>query len=186
MIKLLCPICNCEFEKALKEHTRNLKKQSKSMCGKPECMKKLGKISIKKRKTPNDGAYNIKTHCSNRNDEYSPFRSFLRRIRSYCKHSWKTFDVDLPYLKKLWEKQNGLCAITNMKMTLPQSTYVKHLSVYSASVDRIDSTKGYIKDNIQFVCYCINLAKNSFNDDEIKSFIETLVNSKNGGPTGLG
>ena len=44
----------------------------------------------------------------------------------------------------------------------------------TASLDRKDSSKDYDIDNVQFVAYGINLAKNSFSDDEIKAFIECL------------
>jgi hypothetical protein len=40
----------------------------------------------------------------------------------------------------------------------------------TASVDRIDSSKGYTKDNIQFVCFMANIAKNKFSCDELINF----------------
>ena len=36
----------------------------------------------------------------------------------------------------------------------------------NASIDRIDSSKGYTKDNIQIVTKTINLAKRSLSDDD--------------------
>lgn len=48
-------------------------------------------------------------------------------------------------------------------------------SLKRASLDRIDSSKGYIKGNVEFVCYAINLAKNSFTRDEMKEFLKEVV-----------
>lgn len=39
-------------------------------------------------------------------------------------------------------------------------------------IDRIDSSKGYIKDNIASCCYACNLAKNKFNRDEFINHCE--------------
>lgn len=44
----------------------------------------------------------------------------------------------------------------------------------AASLDRIDSTKGYVKGNVQFVCRAINLAKSTFSDADMKNFIDNI------------
>ena len=71
------------------------------------------------------------------------------------------FDIDGNFLVSLWEKQNGKCAITNYDMS-----YENRDTLYSVSVDRIDSLKGYVKDNVQLVCVAINFAKNKYSNDD--------------------
>jgi hypothetical protein len=44
-----------------------------------------------------------------------------------------------------------------------------------ASLDRIDSSKGYVNGNIQFVSYMAQIAKNEFSDGELRSFCEAVV-----------
>ncbi len=44
-----------------------------------------------------------------------------------------------------------------------------------ASLDRIDSSKGYTKDNIQFVCLIAQYAKNSWHSDVILNFAKAVV-----------
>jgi hypothetical protein len=44
----------------------------------------------------------------------------------------------------------------------------------AASVDRIDSTRGYTRDNIQLVCKAINLGKKNFKDSRIAELIAGL------------
>lgn len=43
-----------------------------------------------------------------------------------------------------------------------------------ASLDRIDSKKGYIKGNIQFVALIVQLAKNDWDEKVIYEFAEAI------------
>ena len=136
----------------------------------------------------------IKVFAGNRRDEYSPFKEFFRRARTaYRTSRYGLADIDLPYLKMIWEQQKGICPYTQIKMTLAENPlkYRKIQSLKKASLDRIDSTKGYIKGNVEFVCSGINLAKNSFTCEEMREFITEIKNaernlgvSQSGGATG--
>jgi hypothetical protein len=75
--------------------------------------------------------------------------------------------IDAKYLDDLWNKQKGKCAYTNEKLTLPKKWNDKD---YRATVDRIDSSKGYIPGNVQFVSQHVNLMKNKFTHN---FFVET-------------
>ena len=90
-------------------------------------------------------------------------------------------NIDIVYLKELWNKQNGICPYTGIKMILPKNTK-ENQSIHSpkkASLDRIDSSKEYTKENVEFVCCSVNYAKNSFTREEMKEFFEEI-----GGPAG--
>lgn len=119
----------------------------------------------------------IKIHSGNRQDEYSAFKWFLSKGKaSIKKHQ---IDIDVQYLKSVWERQKGKCTYTGIEMILPRNTK-EHMNVRSlkkASLDRIDSSKGYLKGNVEFVCSAINLAKNSFTREEMKEFLSEI-----GGP----
>ena len=54
----------------------------------------------------------------NRLDEFSPFRYHMRKARNR-KHGT---NLDLEYLKALWERQGGRCAISGLGMTLPPTS----------------------------------------------------------------
>lgn len=59
------------------------------------------------------------------------------------------FDISIEDMEKQYKKQNGLCAISNIELTMPIArTMFKQCT---ASLDRIDSNKGYIVNNIQWV-----------------------------------
>lgn len=78
----------------------------------------------------------------------------------------RTLEVQIQVedLLDLWEKQQGRCAISKYPMTYPET------SLFSISVDRIDSGKGYLKENVQLVCQGINFAKNSYSNQEMIEF----------------
>jgi hypothetical protein len=61
--------------------------------------------------------------------------------------------VTLEDLKNLWEKQKGRCAYTQLPLT-PEGHQLNTMSI-----DRIDSSKHYTVDNIQFVCVPVNRMK---------------------------
>lgn len=100
------------------------------------------------------------------------FTFYLNKSRNR-KNKNLNFDLDELYLKELWEKQNQKCALSGINIYLKKG---KNTPI-TASLDRIDNKKGYIKNNVQFVAYSINLAKNSFSDDQIIKFIDEIRNS---------
>lgn len=84
----------------------------------------------------------------------------------------KTFQPLVLLLLKtelLWEKQKGVCPYTGIKLKLAEYKANHNDPIYTASLDRIDSNKGYIKGNVQFISTAINYMKNNMsNEDTIK------------------
>lgn len=91
------------------------------------------------------------------------------------KNKNKIFDLTYQDIKEKWQKQNGICPYTGLKMTLPLQ---EDTSPITASLDRIDTNRGYTKDNVEIVCISINLAKNGFNKNVIVDFLEKIVQAK--------
>ena len=181
MITLKCNWCEKEFERKLCEHKRNLKIGIKNVfcCGGCSTLywnSKRSKEFWKKQYENQKKTFDIKNVCGNRKDEYSPFRFFLNKGHaSMIKHK-DEIDIDEKYLKELWEKQNGVCPYTGIKMILPKTTHKSNQikSLKRASLDRIDPSKGYLKNNVEFICYAINNAKNNFSKEEMKNFISEI------------
>lgn len=65
-------------------------------------------------------------------------------------------------------KQDARCAITGLEMTH------KFGELDAASIDRVDSTKGYVPENVQLVCKAINLGKNTSSNEAMLTFIAKL------------
>ena len=86
-------------------------------------------------------------------------------------------NFDCSYLKLLWNKQDGRCAISNIPMTYKMGIGRVPTNV---SVDRINSAKSYSADNIQLVCMAVNQMKSNLQIDELIFFCKEIIkNNKN-------
>ena len=69
---------------------------------------------------------------------------------------------------KILEDQKFLCAVSGVLLT--HNLY----DPFGASIDRIDSTKGHVRGNIQIVCIFINHAKARFDDTKCREVIKQI------------
>jgi hypothetical protein len=77
------------------------------------------------------------------------------------------------YLLKLLEDSKFQCGVTGQRMDLKTQPR-KKANPFKASLDRIDSTKGYIKGNVRWVCWAVNQMKSDKTEEEFKFWVETL------------
>jgi len=90
----------------------------------------------------------------------------------------KIFDVSIEYLWKLFKKQNGKCALSDMNLSFGGTTKEnkrKETNKFTASLDRIDSGVGYIKGNVQWVHKKINIMKNEFTQEEFINLCKNVA-----------
>lgn len=179
---VICENCRIQFEKLNKEINRCKKKGLKNFCS-LSCSASHRNASMTQeywkesyRKHPV-----LRQFAGNRKSELSPFKCFLNTGRSSIKKHKSTMNITPEYLKEIWEKQNGVCPYTGIKMILPESSSKYHIikSLKKASLDRIDSSIGYRRGNVEFVCYAVNLGKNNHTKEEMLEFIKETTNSQN-------
>ena len=85
----------------------------------------------------------------------------VRSCRLSAKRKGLTFEIDRNTIEKAIILQGGVCALT--KMPFDWKFGGEHrANPHAPSVDRMDSRAGYAPDNIQVVCYIVNLAKNEY------------------------
>lgn len=116
--------------------------------------------------------------CRSGKDEFSPFRWFYQRITKSAERTGIPVEIDLQDLKTQWDQQKGICPFTGWEMeNLPTSDWRNsiRLSPRRASLDRIDSTQGYTKENIQWVCRIANYAKNGWDDQTLIDFCSAVA-----------
>lgn len=121
---------------------------------------------------------NIEKFCCYdcRYSTYSPFTKQFNNIKKRVKKKDFEFDLTKESIKELFEKQNGRCAITGVPLKFGEETKIYE----TPSLDRIDNSKGYTKDNVQWVMLGINYMKlNHSNDDLIKTLNLIVENFKN-------
>jgi hypothetical protein len=85
-------------------------------------------------------------------------------IRKFQRKGKKEFKITKEYIYDLWNKQNKKCALTNLPIDFKNEKNSRWL-MCSASLDRIDSSKGYIEGNVQLVHKNVNIMKNDFSQD---------------------
>lgn len=180
-IKTNCQTCGKEFEKLKKEFTRSQKIGRLNFCSRSCAGTHNMRIQIKKgtlipdiNNIPIEKRFN--GGWNRGGDEFSKFRKILHRIRTrlqdaliYCKNpKEKEFLLTPQDLKEVWEFQGGICPYTGWNLIL--SVGRQRRNIQNASLDRIDSSKGYTKDNVQFVSVMANYAKNDFSHEDMIRF----------------
>ena len=82
------------------------------------------------------------------------------------------FDIDLGYLIKIFNEQSGNCAISGVKMTYLAGSGRISTNI---SIDRIDSSKGYLRGNVQFVCDIVNRMKSDMTQKELLFWCQKIM-----------
>ena len=103
--------------------------------------------------------------------EMSKFKPLLHLVKQ--RRNEKEISLTLDDVKYIWTAQNGLCVYTKIKLELPEWDVKKKIN--SASIDRIDSSKGYTRENCQIVSVMANFAKNTFTDSDMKEFCKQIA-----------
>lgn len=92
---------------------------------------------------------------------------FIKSIVQHAKNRKKSkeygYDLDFNYIMDMYNNQDGLCAISNVRMTTISGSGIINTNL---SIDRIDSSIGYLKGNIQLVCRIVNLMKSDMSSKE--------------------
>ena len=87
------------------------------------------------------------------------------------------FNITKEYAQHLLEKQNYKCALTGLDICGSRNTK-KKCSTYkeqTASLDRIDNTKGYIDGNLQWIHKHINWIKQDFTEEQLLEYCRLLI-----------
>ncbi len=88
---------------------------------------------------------------------------FFAGIRKGAKDRNIDFNITIEYIWELFLKQNKKCVLSSADLCF-RSSYKK--SDGTASLDRIDSSKGYIEGNVQWVHKDINRMKWTLSDEK--------------------
>jgi hypothetical protein len=97
----------------------------------------------------------------NRTHERKHYRDIDSRIRQLLKSAATRNALELTQeeAKEIWNRQNGICVYSKLPLTAKANQF------NTVSLDRIDSSKHYTKDNVQFVCAAVNRMKQDYTED---------------------
>lgn len=99
-------------------------------------------------------------------------KTFFYRIKYDAKRRHLEFKLTIEYIWSLYEKQNKNCALTGVPITFGiKGAHERG----SASLDRIDSSIGYIEGNVQWVHKDINRMKLDLNEKEFIKYCKLIA-----------
>ena len=73
-------------------------------------------------------------------------------------------ELTLEYLLRMWNRQKGACALTGIEF-FETSEKAHKRRPFVPSLDRVDSNKGYLKNNVRIVCVAVNMALFTWGDE---------------------
>jgi len=173
---LKCEQCGRNFVRSIAEYNRSHVKKGKHLF----CGRKCAGKGLRRHKPVWLGKYMYTKHTrpvnSKTSTELTSFRYYVHIIKQRCAKSGKLCEITPEDLKETWGAQKGICPLTGWHMVKPLTWIKRGSSAFNrASVDRIDSSKGYTRDNIRFVALMANHAKNKFSDAELIEFCKAVV-----------
>ena len=119
------------------------------------------------------GTYNLKAKARH-NDPMYCWEVLLYRIKLRCerldkrkRRSTRTISCSITpeYVRQIYHQQQGKCVYTGVELVPPN----RHTRLHDSnivSVDRIDSSLGYVEGNIQLVTKQVNMMKQSMSHAE--------------------
>lgn len=81
------------------------------------------------------------------------------------------FRITIEYIWELYQRQGGKCALSGIELSLNKADK-------TASLDRIDSSKGYLVGNVQWVHKSINIMKHDLDENYFISLCSAIHNHK--------
>lgn len=104
-------------------------------------------------------------------------RANLQRAKSRNKEK-KLVEVSLDYVYHVGSSQDFLCALSGVEMEFTRGGQYwlgKWCNPNSCTIDRIDSSKGYVEGNIQLITWKANCLKQHLGNDEFIEFCKDVA-----------
>lgn len=101
-------------------------------------------------------------------------------LRCAAKNRDIKFNISIKEAWLLFENQQQQCSLTGVVLTHGSGRTIcgKNRILGTASLDRIDSSKGYVKSNIQWIHKDINLMKNHFSQEYFISMCQKITENQ--------
>jgi len=95
----------------------------------------------------------------------------VMNVRSRSRRAGITCDLSVERIMKIYQDQDGKCAITSVPMT----AVIGHGPMYTnLSVDRIETGGPYTVANTRLVCYVVNIMRHTMSDDELRYWAKKI------------
>ena len=187
-------ICaTCRKTRGTKYQRTNGETVSEKFC--PVCQQVKPASSFCKWKQSRSGLYSNCKECSARRARESGktlagfFRKKLGGIRGRCKSRGLDYNLDLLFVLEMYDRQGGKCFYSGIQFVFDfakkEHRYMTardwSSGKYSPSIDRIDDSRGYTRDNVVLACYVINIMRNTQTQDEFINHCQLISSVHPGG-----
>lgn len=174
----VCKICRSKARKELRFN--RVPKGTMVFCNR--CKETKDEINFSSDITRTGG---LQTYCKTCQTDmlckyWSTFNGFMKRLFKDSRRSAQerelAFTITHQDLLDCYDEQDGLCNLTGVKLThnsTPGLGRNKH--PFNISVDRIDSSRGYERNNIQLVCTYVNTIKWDLPQDNFFKVCKRIV-----------
>lgn len=112
------------------------------------------------------------TGCGELNGQYISQLKCKAKERNF---EWK---VTTEYLWELFLKQDKKCKLTNLDLNFESYRDKQKGAEQTASLDRIDSLKGYEEGNLQWIHKDVNKMKNNLSQDRLLELCKLIITTK--------
>lgn len=92
--------------------------------------------------------------------------SFWGEIKKQAARRGYEFKITKDYMTELWKSQDGKCALSGEILHMPEKAREQRGPKCTASIDRIDNSKGYVIGNVQWILKIINKMRREFTIEE--------------------
>ena len=106
---------------------------------------------------------------------------YFSKIRNGAVRRNIEFNISIEYIYNIFIHQDGKCALSGATIILDRSSSnrQKGAVIQTASLDRIDSSKGYIEGNVQWVHKDLNMMKQSFSQEYFIELCKKVTEHEN-------
>ncbi len=101
------------------------------------------------------------------------FKTRFINKKSQCKRSGIEFDLTIDFLEDLWNNQNGKCYWFHIPIKIEQ----EKCNPLTATIERLDPSRGYTKDNVVWASYFANAGRRDCSTDEFRKVLDMVKSS---------
>jgi hypothetical protein len=103
-------------------------------------------------------------------ESVTPWHTLLASAKVRAAKKGLAFDLTTEWAEARW---TGCCELTGIEFRSSRGR--QGIGMYAASLDRIDSSRGYTQDNCRFVLGAVNMMKSIGTDADVISIAQAIV-----------
>lgn len=107
-------------------------------------------------------------------NNFAEFSEAIRGAKRRATRKGRDCDLTQDDAKFLWDRCNGSCEVTGIQFDFTRIKGQKSRP-FSPSIDRLDNSKGYTRDNVRVVCTSVNVAMNQWGEHVLHTIAEGLI-----------